>query len=513
MKPIDLFYQYQSYCESIAEQSASFSTFRRVQRAIFKDHLKFRDKGSFSQCSVCFKLRQRIAKSNSKKDKDAATALYTRHLLSQWLDRQAYWHARSLSRQYFLQGLHRKLHASSDLSTSVLCVIQDGMDQAKLRLPRWGYGRTSKQVERIYRPCLHLVASWVHGFKLDVHLSDEDVKKDSTTSIEVLCRTLSGLYTTATRLPLVLWIQHDNTPREAKNRYFLNFLLMLQVIGAFRATGIYFLRTAHSHEDVDQAFGQISRLLAGKTLMCDRDVMGLLNECFMSGQDPGEKSGRLRGSVAEAFKVDQTACWKEFVAQTGLSFKGLRHAHSFRFTLRRDLGADVLNNVQNVEEYSGQHRPSADDVVLVTKRWLHDAEVQRAAVVLPADLAVQIRQGFQMPGGVAARRRIGDQVIRNITSNVPKLRKSGEMSKDGAEYLLSWCAGTLPRLPRPESYSILDAKYSEAMKAEPRRAGAWPRPRRVKHFDLSFGAEADGPQSDGSSDSDGPVQLPDGFGG
>ncbi|CAK9081769.1 unnamed protein product [Durusdinium trenchii] len=332
---------------------------------------------------------------------------------------------------------------SADLSNSQLCLIQDGMDQAKVRIPRWGYGRISKSCEKLYRPAMHLVANWAHGWRLTIHLSCEDMKKDSVTSIEVLCKSLCGILDGCGSMPLGIYLQHDNTYREAKNRYMLNFLLMLQLLGAARVVAMGFLRVSHSHEDVDQAFGQIARLLAGKTLMSDQEMLTLLNDCFMSAADPGETSGRLRGANADAVKLDQAALWKNFVGQTGLSFKGLRHVHFFKFTLRKDLGTSVLDNILNLEEYGRGHVPHENDVFLVTKRWLADSEVLRATVVVPASVASQIRTGFHPPAGIAERRAIAENVRKNLAKRVPILKRSGELTASGAEYLTRWSTATL----------------------------------------------------------------------
>ena len=510
MRPIDLFMQYQSFCEAINDPPASFSTFRRLMKSIFGCHLKFRDKGSFSQCTVCFNLRRKIRQSRNKFDRAAATRLYSKHLLAQWLDRVFYWSQRSMSRQYFSQGLHFSKKFSSDLSSSLVTIIQDGMDQSKLRIPRWGYGRMSKDAEKLYRPALHLVASWAHGWKLGIHLSCEDMKKNSVTSIEVLCKSLCDILSGCGSMPLGIYLQHDNTYREAKNKYMLNFLLMLQLLGVARVVTMGFLRVSHSHEDVDQAFGQISRLLAGKTLMSDQEVLSLLNECFRSAAEPGEKSGRLRGANADAVKLDQTALWKEFVRQTSLNFKGLRHVHYFKFTLRKDLGSNILDNILNLEEFGRGRLPHEDDVFLVTKRWLADSEVLRAMVVVPAAVATQIRLGYHPPAGVADRRAITEQVSRNISKRVPKLARSGKLTGAGANYLLKWSTCVLPHEPRPTSYCILNHRYDREMRNEIYHPGSWLRPHRVRHFDLSAQPDPDAAGSE-SSDSDGAVELPVGF--
>ena len=508
---MDLFVQYQAFCENSGLACASFSTFRRMMLRVFKHHLKFRDQGAFGQCDVCFKLRTRIRNAANKFIKAAHVRLYSEHLLQQWADRQFYWNLRSLSRHYFSQALHfSKRMTSSSVSSSILTVIQDGMDQAKLRLPRWGYGTLSKAAAKLFRPAAHLAASWVHGFRLNLFLSDENLKKNSETSIEVLCLSLEHLFRQCSSLPLTLHLQQDNCFREGKNKYVAQFMLMLQILGVFRFTGMGFLRTAHSHDDVDQVFGQIARLFMGKACQSASDMISLLEHSIEQGHD-SEQSGRLRGSVATVAKLDQVTCWKAFGAQLAISFKGLRHVHYFRFCNRKDLGPDVLNNIATLEELGARWTPHSDDVFLVTKRWLSDIKIQRAICVVPACVAAEIREGFHLPAGLAPRRTIGDNIIKNLQKRVPICEKTGELSREGAQYLLQWSRGTLPQNPKPQSYTFLHHRWSSDMQARGHRPGSWNPPRRVKHVDLAMEGDPNA-ASDSSDSDDGPVNLPIGMG-
>lgn len=323
-------------------------------KTIFGTHLRIRDKGSFGQCDVCFKLRKKIRQATSREAKKLATQQYSKHLLSQWTDRLFYWNQRSISRQFFAQSLHFSKTMRMDLATSCVTIIQDGMDQAKLRLPRWGYKRITKAAEKLYRPAIHLVGTWLRGYKLMISLSDEDQKKDSQTSIELLTRCLSDLYANTGGMALGLHLQQDNCAREGKNRFMINHMLLLVILGVCRFCSMGFLRTSHSHEDIDQCFGQIARLLMGKVCSSATELVSILESSINNGQAP-ENSGRIRGSVAHVLKVDQVSMWKDFVKQTGLSFKGLRHIHYFRFCLRSDMGSDILDNVNELEEIGRAH--------------------------------------------------------------------------------------------------------------------------------------------------------------
>lgn len=345
-QPIDMFYQYQVFAQSRGEQSASFATFLRIKKAIFQTHLKCRDKGEHGQCDVCYKLRQKIKKAATKEIRTSLVQTYSRHLLSQWLDRSFYWHLRAQSRTYFAESLHlaAKMMKSS-LSTSTLTMIQDGMDQSKLRLPRRGFLQSSKSWQNIFRPACHLVGTFIHGYKLSLHLSDEDLKKNSETSIELVARALSEVVDSFGNVPIQIHLQQDNCYREGKNKFMLQFFLLLSILGAAKYLTLGFLRTGHSHEDIDQCFGQISRALQGKSISSPAEMITLLAN--LSGSGDGK---RIRNSASSAAKLDECCCWKEFCKQVGVSFKGVRRVHFFRFSARKDLGSDVLDHALELEE-------------------------------------------------------------------------------------------------------------------------------------------------------------------
>ena len=478
-------------------------------KPIFKTHLQFRDRGSFGQCDVCHRLRAKIRKPENKAQKQSAVQAYTKHLLAQWLDRQCYWTQRALSRQWFSQAWQfgRKLQ-DSQLASSFLTVIQDGMDQSKLRVPRQGYQAMSKSMSLLYRPALHLIGTFCHGFKLRIHVTDEDLKKDSETCIECIALALCEILQVHGRLPLCFHLQQDNCAREGKNPYMLGFALLLVALKIVRVSALGFCRTCHSHEDIDQCFGQIARLLMGRVIGSADEMVSIIGDAMAGG---GKDEGRLRGSQAEASKLDQVSCWKPFTAQTGVVLKGLRRVHYFSFCCRRDLGSDVLDHVLQLEELGARWPVHPDDVFLVSKRWLADQEVARAIMVLPSSLAESLRQGYQPPG-IAVRKVIPENMRKNLAKHVPRLRRSGEMSASAADYLLSWSTGTLKRRPKPELYPVFAHRFCPTP-AEVHVPGAFKPPGRKTHFDMTLEAEGLGADlSDEGSDSDnGGLELPNGF--
>ena len=140
-----------------------------------------------------------------------------------------------------------RLSAPANVANCIVCIIQDGMDQGKFRLPRVRYvHRQSKLFQKVYRPQLHVAASWVHGHAVNVAVADEDLKKDSQCSIEQLARSLDDILAQKDALPHGACLQQDNTYREGKNQYMAAFAAMTLCLGIFRHFTCSFLRVGHS---------------------------------------------------------------------------------------------------------------------------------------------------------------------------------------------------------------------------------------------------------------------------
>ena len=121
-------------------------------------------------------------------------------------------------------------------------------------------------------------------------------------------------------------------------------------------------------------------------------------------------------------------------------------------------------------------------------------------VVLTASEAASIRLGMQQPTGVAERRQIGADVVKNIMSIAPKCEAQGSISAAALAYLLGWCQCTLPKLARPTAYSCLRFRQNTP-NSFTRNAiqPKWRVPARAKVFDLKLSL-GDGSDSDDDDD-------------
>lgn len=119
------------------------------------------------------------------------------------------------------------------------------MDQAKFRTPR-SRKKQTKLYATMHRPCLHVAATWAHGWGLNLAIADEDLKKNSECTIEQVARTFDEIIQQHGHLPTGVNLQADNTYREAKNQFVASFAILTIALGCFRFFTMSFLRKGHS---------------------------------------------------------------------------------------------------------------------------------------------------------------------------------------------------------------------------------------------------------------------------
>ena len=99
-----------------------YGTFLRVYQRRWKDILGFRQKSLFTTCEICSILKSQLGdKALSLEQKLGTLQQYRTHLHDQYADRTVLWKLQS---------------ESADISTDVLLISTDGLDQSKFGLPR-----------------------------------------------------------------------------------------------------------------------------------------------------------------------------------------------------------------------------------------------------------------------------------------------------------------------------------------------------------------------------------------
>lgn len=483
---VHLFWEYVAWCQSQGLEAASFHTFLRAFAAS-RNRLRIRTAGEHAKCDVCMKLKANIRKQVFPKDRQAAIESYTRHILDQWLDRQVYGHAAELSLQLRQMLCNGHLMSILNRSVSQMAMIIDGIEQAKFRTPR--VLTQGHALKTLLRPALHVQGAWCHGFGYHLAVSDADMLKDTNNNVEVISRLLSCVYDRHKGLPQGLHLQQDNTSRECKNQYIINWAAKLVALRVFSWVTLAYLITGHTHEDIDGTFGQLTVKMAAEEWDDDKQLLSMLARLLSSlGTD------RPSREAAAAYKLDEAADWHSWWSENNLSLShmtGPNAPHWFRVCLLGDVGAaHVSEQDVPVSSPAGMPGPDPGDVVVVVRSRMASPSVQQVLRMVPASACQQMR--FVQPQGVVARRLGAEDVKTKVARKAEALHLSGVLRAAARDYLVGWATGTRVLEPRPPKYSYLEHRQgvspprgeaalqpppAQLVQVDVRRAAARRRPR------------------------------------
>lgn len=139
---------------------------------------------------------------------------------------------------------------------------KDGMDQSKWSIPRERSDRMSKAFQVFDRPRAKVHSVWVHYHELMFFVCDPRTSADSNLVIECASRALERVWekcrTTNRQFPQELVVWCDNTVRESKNMQMLQFMSWLILRMRFRFTSLQMSLVGHTHNCLDQVFGQLT---------------------------------------------------------------------------------------------------------------------------------------------------------------------------------------------------------------------------------------------------------------
>ncbi|CAE7294563.1 unnamed protein product, partial [Symbiodinium sp. CCMP2592] len=376
-----------------SKQKVGFATFWRVWRRHFP-RMTFRPTSSHAVCTTCVRHKSLIASLNHHLNaRRHQQELYYAHIRQQFNDRCIYWSMRGLAR----------------LRTDTVTMICDGMDQSKFCLPRSPFMR-AKAFDSWARPKQHVYCCLVHGQFIAMSVSEPCLRKDSNTCVELVGSCLQRLKDRGMQLSRThVNIQADNTSREMKNGPVLRMLAALVSNGSCLSATASYLRTGHSHEDVDQLFGQVAKHLKRVRQCQTSEELVSHVQSFLDALPRPYEPGRF------AFKVDNTREWKGFylkavpVQLTGIAGPGLDE------------------NSINDKFWGSKYPDHPHDVIL------------RFPQGLP--------QGSSGTKFLAEKNPIDTTTREHIAKYAPMLRDRAFRLDKAADYLESWVAGVLVEKP------------------------------------------------------------------
>ena len=137
----------------------------------------FQEKSEFGKCATCVKYKELIKQALVLEVRLYWINGYTKHLTSQYADREDYYYERELSQQ--TAGGHLR-----GVAMSTATIIIDGMDQAKFCCPR--HLPEAKSLQDAVRPRLHVLGVRVAGFFKMGFIMNPTIPKDGDLWIELI---------------------------------------------------------------------------------------------------------------------------------------------------------------------------------------------------------------------------------------------------------------------------------------------------------------------------------------
>ncbi len=238
----------------------------------------------------------------------------------------------------------------------------------------------------------------------------------------------------------------------------------------FRSAVLQYLRKAHTHEDVDGTYGQLTTEL-GYTEFHNLDELleVLLRKMKNLGIDEPSRNN------SAAYEIAECADWASWVENVPTSFKnhgGPEAPHSFKFVRRDDMNKEL-------DRLSEDMRPSIDDfpasmvkhdndVFLMTRGHMSDHKFLQTTAV--ASFTLHQKGGDLQPRGTHFLKNIPADLARSVTKQCQTAMSQNLITQRAADFLTSWVAGTLPRARRQARYAFLDWRWdSQSLPACPAR--------------------------------------------
>lgn len=453
-KRVHLYWEYVGWAECSNMPSASFHTFLRAFGQC-RQVLRIRNCGNHAVCSKCATFKKQLSKARFPQDRRSILEEYTAHIVNQWLDRQVYGNATSVSLECrrMLQSGQRMVDLA--MSISQICMAVDGMDQAKFRLPRV-FVKT-KCLDSLIRPALHVQGAWAHGFGYHLAVMDPDMCHDTNNNVEVISNMLEQIFKGHRGLPMGLHLQQDNTSRECKNQKILKWAIKLVSLGVFRWVTLNYLTIGHTHDNLDGTFGQLTVRLGACEFDDDMDVVSILMRLL---GDLGIEASSRRASLA--YKLDEAPRWNSWWDEISLNFSKLTGPlapHSFRVCTRLDLGKCTGGHGEleiRPEPLPNGPAEAGGDIVVVVRHYMHSNVVSQIFTAWPDCSRAGL---FRQPSGLHQRRPVNDKDRNKMVSKALELCASQQISGKARDYLVEWARGTRRRVARPLEYEFLNHSH------------------------------------------------------
>ena len=153
---------------------------------------------------------------------------------------------------------------------------------------------------------------------------DEPTRHDSTAVVEIIAKGLERVASICqkrgTSMPTKVIIFGDNTVRELKNQYCLDYMMNMVAKRKVRMFGAYFLRKSHTHDRIDQLWGVLARRISNcDCILHAEDTIGVIKEELSR---PGVRAWLGSTTELHVQKLDACRDWKAAWQNQGIKLEG-----------------------------------------------------------------------------------------------------------------------------------------------------------------------------------------------
>jgi hypothetical protein len=240
-----------------------------------KKRIEVREADSFTQCGVCSDLQTEMGNAKTTAAFLHKKAQFDTHNASQKAEREVYYRHRDNAKRN---------------PNKYMCLIIDGMDQFKLKIPQ--YEQNTKDNDSLLDTKLSGIK--VHGVGTYFYFTSGTFKAGANLNIDCLNQTLLDLRRIYDELiekgelekwPDKLYLQVDGGS-ENMNRFFLGYCDRLVAFGLFKTVKVNFLMVGHTHEDIDQIFSVVSGTLKKEKCLSLDQMMDRLSKLDLNEPRP-----------------------------------------------------------------------------------------------------------------------------------------------------------------------------------------------------------------------------------
>lgn len=296
------------------ERAIQYSQFLKIWLSE-RSHYVLRKYMLLSKCTSCQKFRAEWIATKCEVARKILRAQRIEHLKQVRQERLRY---------------TEKRQAAIEKPNEFLSMIVDGTDQASWAIPH--FKQADKMTDSVFKSTAHLTGALVHGHGMYIYTMNDKWEKGANLVIEVIQRTLKKMEITYNgKLPTTFYLQLDNCSRENKNRFLFGYLGRLVQQHVFETIYISFLPVGHTHEDIDQAFGCISRKMRQVDALSRNDFYNAIAEGYT-----------YKGKKPVFDHLSTVANFRDFIKDSMPPIRNITAPLHYRLSIHQDVS---LNNV------------------------------------------------------------------------------------------------------------------------------------------------------------------------